>query len=303
LALGDGLRQLVPNPFFGRITSGPVSGANVARNQLLRPYPQFNTVTIGNTSYGASTYHSLQLKVERRFARGFSLLIAYTLSKLMDDVAATTTGFPGEFFAGDSLQNVHYRRNERSVASYDAPHYLAFNGVWELPFGKGKTWLTDAGVVRTVLGNWQVNGISTFRSGVPLSLTTAANTLFNFGGAQRPNWFDGNTGELGGRIASRVTRYFDPLVYSAPAPYTYGNVPRFMSALRGPGISNWDVSLFKNIPIRERAMLQFRAETFNIANRAEFGLPNTQIGSAAAGVITSQANSPRDIQLALKLIF
>ncbi|MEX2262138.1 MAG: TonB-dependent receptor [Bryobacteraceae bacterium] len=303
LAVGDGLRELVSNPFFGQITSGPVSGRTVPRNQLLRPYPQFNAVTIGNTSYGASTYHSLQLKVERRFSRGFSVLVSYTLSKLMDDVAATTTGFPGEFFSGDSIQDVHNRRNERSVASYDAPQYLAINGVWELPFGKGKRWLADASAVRAVLGNWQINGIGTFRSGVPLSLTTAANTLFNFGGAQRPNWFNGNTGEREGRIASRVTRYFDPLVYSAPAPYTFGNTPRFMSALRGPGISNWDVSVFKNIPIRERFTLQFRAEAYNIANRAEFALPNTQIGSAAAGVITSQANSPRDIQLALKLNF
>src|SRR5262249_152924 len=156
------------------------------------------------------------------------------------DVAATTTGFPGEFFAGDNIQDFNNRRNERSVASYDAPHYLAINGVWELPFGKGKPWLSEAGVVRTVLGNWQINGIGTFRSGVPLSLNTAANTLFNFGGPQRPNWFNGITGEGEGRIASRVNRYFDPLVYSTPSPYTFGNVPRLMSALRGPGISNWD---------------------------------------------------------------
>lgn len=303
LALGDRLRDLVPNPFAGRIATGPVSAATVARNQLLRPYPQFNAVTIGNTSYGASTYHALQGKVERRFSHGFSLLFSYTFSKLMDDVAATTTGFPGEPFGADSIQDFNNRRNERSVASYDTPHFAAINGVWELPVGKGKHYLSRRGVAQTLFGNWQINGISTFRTGVPLSLVMASNTLFNFGGPQRPNWSGGRTGELEGRIASRINKYFDPLVYSAPAPYTFGNAPRFMSGLRGPGTVNVDFSVFKNFPLNERITLQFRAEAFNIANRAEFGLPNTSIGSPAAGVITSQANPPRDIQLALELIF
>lgn len=303
LSMGDQLRQLVPNPFFGRIASGALSGPQVSRNQLLRPYPHFNAVTIGNISYGASTYHSLQAKLERRFSRGFSLLFSYTYSKLMDDVAATTTGFPGEQFSGDGIQNFNYRRNERSVASYDAPHFLALNGVWEFPFGKGNPFLSGSGVLPWILGNWQLNSIATFRSGVPLSLTMASNTLFNFGGAQRPNWFDGNAGTREGRVSSRVNSYFDPTAFSAPAPYTFGNVPRFLSPLRGPGVANVDVSVFKNFLLHEGWLLQFRAEAFNVMNRAEFGLPNTQIGSAAAGVITSQANSARDIQMALKLIF
>jgi hypothetical protein len=303
LERGDGIRELVDNPFFGRITSGPISGVRVARGQLLRPFPQFNGLTIGNLSYGASTYHSMQAKLERRFSRGVSLLFSYTLSKLIDDVGATTTGFPGEQFAGDNLQDQNNRRNERSVASYDVPHFLAINGVWELPFGKRKAMLADSGIATWILGNWQVNSIATFRTGVPLSLSMASNTLFNFGGPQRPNWSNGNAGAGQGRIASRINRYFDSTVFTAPAPYTFGNTTRFLSALRGPGVANFDVSLFKNIPLRERISLQFRAEAFNIANRAEFGLPNTQIGSAAAGVITTQANSPRDIQLALKLVF
>ncbi len=303
LSLGDGLRQLVPNPFLGRITSGPISGAQVARSQLLRPFPQFNAATIGNISYGSSTYHALQVKVERRFAQGLSVLLSYSFAKLLDDVGATTTGFPGEQFSGDNIQNFNFRRNERSVASFDAPHHAAINGVWELPFGKGKRYLSERGITRTLLGNWQMNAITTFRSGVPLSLTMASNTLFNSGGPQRPNWTNGNTGQGEGSVASRVGRYFDSSVYTAPAPYTFGNAPRFLSGLRGPGIANVDVSVFKNIPLYERFSLQFRAEAFNIANRAEFNPPNTQIGSAAAGIITSQANSARDIQMALKLIF
>jgi len=303
LTTGDAIRELVPNPFLGLITTGALSGARVARGQLLRPYPHFNAVTIGNLSYGASTYHSLQAKLERRFSQGVSLLFSYTLSKLIDDVGATTTGFPGEQFAGDNIQDQNNRRNERSTASYDAPHFLAMNGVWELPFGKGKPMLSDKGAVTWILGNWQLNSIATFRSGVPLSLTMASNTLFNFGGPQRPNWSNGNAGVVEGRIAKKITRYFDSTAFTAPAPYTFGTVPRFLSPLRGPGVANLDVSIFKNFPVKDRVSVQFRAEAFNIANRAEFGLPNTQIGSAAAGVITTQANSARDIQFALKLIF
>ncbi len=302
LSLGDQLRQLVPNPFFGKITTGPVSSATVPRNQLLRPYPQFSGVTIGNMSYGASTYHAMQMKVERRFSQGFSFLFSYTFSKLMDDVGATTTGFPGEPFAGDNIQDFNNRRNERSVASYDAPHWAAINSVWELPFGKGKKYLAGRGVLQAALGNWQINGIATFRSGVPLSLAMASNTLFNFGGPQRPNW-TGQSGELPGSISSRVNKFFDPNVYTAPATYTFGNTPRFIAALRGPGSNNLDFSLFKNIPLYERWMLQFRAEWFNVANHPEFGLPSTAIGASTAGVISNQANSPRDVQLALKLTF
>ncbi len=302
LALGDQLRQLVPNPFAGKIVSGPVAAASVARNQLLRPYPQFSGVTIGNTSYGASTYHALQMKVERRFSSGFSFLFSYTLSKLMDDVAATTTGFPGEPFGGDSIQDFNNRRNERSLASYDAPHWVAINTVYELPFGKGKPFLAQAGPVRAILGNWQVNGIATFRSGVPLSLAMASNTLFNFGGAQRPDQTD-RSGALSGKISTRVSRYFDPLAFRAPAPYTFGNTARFIGTLRAPGAADLDFSVFKNIPIKERLSVQLRVESFNLFNHPEFGPPNTSIGAATAGVISSQANSPRDVQIALKVIF
>ena len=269
---------------------------------MLRPYPQFTAVTAGDISYGASTYHSLQLKVERRFGTGFSLLAAYTFSKLLDDVGATTTGFPGEAFGSDNIQDYNNRRNERSVASYDTPHNLAINSVYELPFGPNKRFANQSRILGLIVGGWQLNGIATFRSGVPLSVSTAVNNLFNYGGTQRPN-SNGQDPTNSGPISQRITNYFNLSDFSPPGPYTFGNTPRLLPYLRAPGAANLDFSVFKNIPIHERVHLQFRAESFNTLNHPEFGIPNTTIGAATAGVISAQNNPPRDIQFALKLIY
>ncbi|MGI8988974.1 MAG: TonB-dependent receptor domain-containing protein [Bryobacteraceae bacterium] len=301
LALGDGLRQSVANPFFGKITSGPLSTPTVQLSQLLRPYPQFTGVTAGNASYGASTYHALQAKLERRFSKGFSVLVSYTFSKLLDDVSPTTTGYPGESFASGAYQDTTNRAKERAPASFDTPHYLALNSVWEIPVGPGHGFL-ERGVPSQILGGWQLNGIATFQSGVPLQLGVASNTLNNYGGSQRPDW-TGKDPTLSGPISQRLNHYFDTSQFSLPLPYTYGNVARLLSVLRAPGLANLDLSIFKNFTLRESLKLQFRIESFNTLNHPQFSLPNTTIGSSAAGVIGTQANLPRDIQLALKLLF
>ena len=304
LAQGSDLQRTVPNPMYGLLPSGAaLNTPTVQRGQLLRPYPQFTGVVAGNSSYGASTYHSAQFKLERRFTAGLSLQVSYTFSKLLDDLPnPTTTGFPGDNFSTPGYQDQNNRRKERSVASYDMPQNLTLNSVWDMPLGRGRRYWKDRGVLTAVLGNWQLNGIAIFHSGVPIGLTTASNTLNNYGGVQRPNW-TGKDPVLSGPIADRRNQYFDTSAFSLPGPYTFGNTARLLSNLRGPGTANVDLSLCKNIAIRESMFLQFRFETFNSFNRPEFGLPGTGIGSTAAGVISTQANTPRDIQFALKLRF
>ncbi len=305
LALGDGLRQLVNNPYFGStIDTGALSQRQVQRGQLLRPYPHFTGVTAGNSSYGASTYHSLQWKAERRFRSGVSLMVSYTWSKLLDDVVSSTAGagFPGEDFGDAGVQNHFNRSLERAPAQFDTPHSFASNWIYEFPFGKGKRWGSENPIVRFIAGGWQLNGIAMLRSGVPLALRTSTNTLGNNGGAQRPNY---NGGDLqnGARAQDRLDRFFNVSAFSVPAPYTYGNVARLASWLRSQNMANLDLALSKNIPIKERFNIQFRFETFNTFNRPEFGLPNISIGAPAAGVINSQVNTPRDIQFGLKVAF
>jgi hypothetical protein len=178
---------------------------------------------------------------------------------------------------------------------------LVISYVYELPFGHGKPFLNRGRAVDKVLGGWQINGNTTFQSGPPLQIT-GGNGSGSFAGTQRPNW-NGQNPTLSGSVTGRLLRYFNTSDFSFNAPFTFGNAPRLMPNLRGPGTDNFDISLFKNIRILERYQLQFRAESFNAFNRVQFGNPNTNINSSAFGVISSQQNSPRNIQVALRLLF
>lgn len=303
LALGDGLNDQVANPFYGKITTGGLSAPTVSRSQLLTPYPQFTGVVLGNSSFfGASAYHALQVKVSRRFASGFSLLASYTFSKLMDNIPASETGFPGGSFGGTGIQDWDNLRAEWAVASFDTPQYFAFNGIYELPFGQGKRFLNHNKLANYVVGGWQLNGITSLISGTPQEIFTANNTLFNHGGSQRANW-NGKNPSIGGKIANHLNQYFDVSDFSQPAPFTYGNSPRMLSNLRSPGFISTDLSGIKKVPIYDRLQGEFRAEAFNLFNHPTFGPPDTTLGDGSTGIINSQVNLPRQIQLALKLIW
>jgi hypothetical protein len=158
-----------------------------------------------------------------------------------------------------------------------------------------------------VISGWGFNGLATFQDGFPLGLTASPNTTgFNTG--FRPNVTPGCSPVLSGPIQSRLNGYFNTSCYSVPTAYTFGNESRTDPALRGPGTNNWNASIYKNTSITERFKLQFRAEAFNLFNRVQFGNPNTVATTASGasntfGIITSQLNSPRLIQLALRLTF
>jgi hypothetical protein len=294
LALGDSLRAQVPNPFFGHITTGSLSSPTVARAQLLRPFPQFLDVTAALSTFGASSYHSGQVKLERRFARGFGLLATYTFSKLLDDA---TGAWAGETISGTTFQNWNDLRAEKSVSALDSTNRMSAGGVWELPIGKGKP-LALSGALAALAGGWQLNAIWTVASGNPLGLT-ATNTTFSQGGGQRPNW-NGHDASLGSR---NVDHWFDLSAFQQPLPYQFGNAPRTIPGLRSDGVDNVDFSAVKNNRIHERINLQLRVEWFNFMNTPRFDVPGTAIGAPGAGAVTAQANRPRTLQLALKMIF
>ena len=303
LAMGTALRTLVTNPFYGIVSTGTLASATVQQGQLLRPYPQFTGITTID-SYGDSIYHSLQAKLERRFSGGLSLLVSYTFSKMIDDVLPSTFngGEPGLGITNTNIQDNYNVRASRAVASFDIPQYLAINSNWELPVGKDKHFLNAGGWTNALAGGWQFNGLANFHAGIPLGLTTATNSLNNYGNAQLANYVGGNPNGTG-PISQRVNNYFNTGAFAIPALYTYGNTGRLLPWLRAPGVANLDLSLFKNIPVHEQVRAQFRFEVFNLFNRPQFGTPGTTIGSSTAGVISSQANAPRDVQVALKFIF
>ncbi len=312
MAQGSSLLVLVPNPFFGTITdpASPLSRATVQRSQLLRPYPQFGGITMEKGSFGSSIYHSLQVRVDRRFNNGVSFLGAYTWSKLIDDVSTSGTGLSPPYAY---IQDWHNRRAERGLATYDVAHRLVLSGTYEFPFGTGKTFGGQMNrALDAIVGGWQANGIATFYSGIPLVLLTSVNTSNSLGqligagaptnGTQRPN-NNGASAAKSGPVVDRLTGYFDTSVFSQPAPFTHGNTGRTLPDVRQPSTANLDLSLFKNFRLTERAILQVRAEAFNLTNTPIFGAPGTTFGAPTFGVINTQANTPRQIQFGLRLAF
>ncbi|MPY86303.1 MAG: hypothetical protein GEU99_00090 [Luteitalea sp.] len=297
LALGSQLQELVPNPFFGIITNpGPLRNEQVTRGQLLRPYPQFTDLTIFNPAAASSIYHGVSLKAERRFADGFGLLVSYTFSKNISDGPATVGPAYGH-------QNFYDRRADRSVVEEDVPHRFVASLSYELPFGRGKTIGDTWGpVADTIFGGWQINAIVLRQSGFPLFIRNSPNTSHSLGGIQRPNSM-GFSAAKEGSVQSRLDSYLLADAFAAPEPFTFGDVGRTLSDVRGPRFSNLDFSVFKSFRIREALNVQFRCEVFNATNSPMFGLPNQSFGSAGFGAITSQANNPRQIQFALRIVF
>lgn len=289
--LGAVNNQLVDNPFYGIITD-PTSGLSarqVSRGQLIRPFPQYTSMTAVFPTIGSSIYHSLQARVEKRFSHGFTMLGSFTAGKLIDDNSQAASG------PTTGVQDQTNLRAERSLDPQDVSKRLVISGVWEVPVGRGKA--LGNGMAKWadfVIGGWQMNGIASFQTGLPLAMSSI--------GVARPNRV-APAQDVSGPVQERLTRYFDTSAYAVPAAFTYGNSSRTAPDLRSPGIANYDMSLFKNFAIVERLRAQFRFETFNTFNRTQFSAPGTQAGTTSFGVITSQQNTPRQLQLALKLIF
>ncbi len=295
LALGSELIRRIPNPFFGIIpATQPLGSAQISAGQLLRRYPQFNAFTATGSTSGSSSYHSLQVRAEKRLSRGFTYLVSYTAGKLIDDGAP---GRNASFGPTPNFQNHNNRKLERSISSQEVSQRVSIAATYDLPFGRGNA---PAPITRLISG-WQINSIVSLQSGIPLSLTTSVNNTNSFGGGSRPN-NNGRSAKLSGPTVERLNRYFDTSVFSLPSPFTFGNTSRTLPDVRAPGQVNFDLSLLKNTKITERTSLQFRAEAFNAFNNTNFGAPGQSIGSPAAGVISS-AGAARILQFALKLYF
>jgi len=299
------LNTKVTNPFYGIITNpaSSLSSPTVSYNQLLKPYPQFSGFSGPDPPTANSTYNSLQVRVEKRFSKGLQLLGTYVFSKSIDNssVACSCTTWLG---GATSLQDPNRRYLERSVSQYDIPHVLQFSYVYQLPFGKGKHFGTNWNRgVDALLGGWQTNGLWRFDDGMPIALGLSTSQALPTYGGQRPNLVGPLTRNNG---SNWLNQYFDnPQNAVTPPPFTVGNAAREISTARVPGTSTAAMSLFKQfaLPIREGSLVEFRAEAFNALNHPQFGGPNVTVGSSAFGKVTSQANSPRQVQLGLKLYF
>ncbi|MGH9338817.1 MAG: TonB-dependent receptor domain-containing protein [Acidobacteriota bacterium] len=284
LSLGTALNERVPNPFFGVITAGALSGPTITRNQSLRPYPQYTAVNRTRVSAGSQIYHAFTAKVDKRLSEGLSLMGSYTISKNISDT-------PGRDTSGGSggIRNMENRRAERSLTPFDVPQRLVVAFVYDLPFGHGSRYgSTMHPVLNAILGGWTFSGISTFQGGFPIvNITRSANN-------------DGRSAKLSNPT---IAQWFDTSVFTPAAPFTFGNVPPVLPDVRRDGINNFDFTLAKNFFVGDRFRIQFRSEFYNAFNTPQFGAPVGGVTSSSFGVVNSQANPPREIQFGLKLIW
>jgi hypothetical protein len=282
----DNLSTLVSNPFFGmaEFTGSNMTARTVSKAQLLSPYPQFNSVTTV-LNRGAASFNALLARLERRFARGYTLQTAYTWSKNMDASSKLNASDPDPV---------------RVISALDRTHRVTTSGVLELPFGRARRWASNArGAAGALAGGWSIQGIYIFQTGQPLAF---GNVLFrgdikeivlDRGERSVERWFNVEAGferDTRRQLASNIRTF-----------------PMRFSGVRGPGIGNIDLSLFKTFRISERIKLQFRAEGQNALNHAIFPVtansPGVNPTASTFGQITQGENEQRRITLALKLMW
>ena len=284
--------------------SAPYAGFNGSVAQALRPFPQFTDIRNLLQSTGWNHYESLQVRLQRRYSNGFSMLVAYTLSKNFIH-GPGFTGW-GDDASGARPLDTANRRIEKRLAQFDTPHNLVLSWNYELPVGKGKRFLGSMpGAVDMVLGGWQLNGIHEYRSGTPFGVG-GGGPIPIFGGGNRPNRVANSkalTGISHGSFDPGRDRYLDINAYSQPDAFTLGTAAPNYGDMRTFGGRNENLSLHKNVKFMERHSIQLRAEFFNAFNRVNFGGPAASINAPATyGRITGAA-PPRSIQLVGKYIF
>jgi hypothetical protein len=295
---GSALTAQVANPFYGNGGVGVVGSAKVQASQLLLPFPTFSGVTFQSTDRNHSHYDSLVIKAEKRMSNGVSFLSTITWARSYDLASVGNVLVSGP----SGLQDPFNVGAEYAASSWQPPLTWGFLTIYELPFGKGKHFLSNNRALDYLVGGWQWNGVAYYRTGFPLGIVQATNYNSAFGyAAQRPN-ATGVSPHMPGAMESNMNDYINPLAFSTAPQFTFGNVGRTIP-MRGPGQANWDMSIHKTVPITERFKAQFRAEALNVFNTPMFDGPNTSYGSASFGRITSQDNISRELQICLRFMW
>jgi hypothetical protein len=261
----------------------------------LRPYPNISGIS-GTASFGYGNYHALATKLEKRLSNGLQFISAYTYGHALANTGTTLSGS-----TGFGIPNPRDYSSGYSTAAWDIRHNFTTGFTYDLPFGRGRTYGANMNkVLSYVVGNWQMNGILTFHTGVPFTLRS--NGCQGVWNACRPDLVPGKNPQnepAGGR---NPDHWFDTSAVAPPAALTGGNLG--LQTQTAPPARNVDLSLFKDFPITERFRVQFRAESFNLANTPQFGTPDNNRQNANFGKVTSTASgSERHVQFSLRLQF
>ena len=260
----------------------------VGRGPLMTPYPQVPGVEHSAPGWGSTSYHSVQAKFTKRFEGGGNAVAAHTFSKLISDGS-------GNAWISALRSSYYCRRLHRSLSPDDQRSCLRESYTYELSFGRG-----SRGPVNRILGNWQINGIATLNSGLPLRFRVPGNTSHSFGGRQAPDSTGTDARLEHKNFDPTTTKWFHTAQFTIPKPFALGNLGRVHPTIWADFVESSDFSVCKNFQIGDRITTQFRAEWFNGLNHPIFGNPGTRVGT---GRVASQVNLPRQTQLALKNIF
>jgi Carboxypeptidase regulatory-like domain len=242
------------------INAGQVIGADQAGRPLLQKFGRSAATTL-ISPLGTGQYDALQARIERRFTRGLHLGAHYTWSKAIGPVDNTDSS--------PSVKALAYMDRNRVPRGYDRPQNLQIISIWELPFGKGKRWLSGGGPASILLSGWQVNNLLSLYSGSPFTVTSSGTSLALPGSTQTADQVKPSAATLGG--AGKGQSYFDPFAFAPVTDVRFGTAA--LNSLRGPGVVNWDFGLFREFALKENWRLQFRAEAFNFSNTPHFANP------------------------------
>lgn len=272
------LTAQVPNPFYPLLPSTNLSGTTVARQQLLRAYPQFTGVTAPEPD-GYSWYHSFQFLSERRFRNGLTAQFNWVWSKFME---------------ATSYRNDTDAMPEKLISDLDRTHVLHFSGIYELPIGRGKALLSGApGFLQTLLGGWQGQAMWQHQTGAALGFGNALLT--------------GPVTDIPLTSGQAIAQWFNTAVFNRNSAQQLNNNSQTLSSrfsgVRGAGVDMWNMSGTKSFSLRERFRLQFRGEFLNALNHTNLAAPNTTPTNSAFGSITASVGNPRSIVFGLKLVY
>jgi hypothetical protein len=296
---------IYPANFPAGIAGTPVTAGTYYVPTATKPNP-----SIANTwtyfSEADSSYNALQVDINHRFSDGLSLRGVYTWSKTIDNgdsLNATTSGNEPAL-----ASNPFDLAADRGLANFDVRNVGVVAGTYTLPFGHGKQFFANArGFANAMASGWTLNSIVTLQSGFPFTPQLSYNPSNN-GDTRNPVRPYVNPNFSGPVILGSPNQWFNPAAFLAPPANSgfYGNLGR--DTLIGPGLAVWDFSVLKDTPIRERLTLQFRAELFNILNKANFNTPNAVVFtpsgvSPTAGIITSTSTTSRQVQFGMKLLW
>jgi hypothetical protein len=330
LSLGSALTQAVPNPFLGRPELAGTSlgtSATIARNQLLRPYPQFLNINARQVTEGFSRYNAAVIEWTKRISHGVGGRVSYTFSALMDNQVGESN-FYSTVSPGLPLNNYNYlasmphctagtqfntacydSRSEYGRGMLDVPHRVIIAPIFELPFGRNRKFANSNKIADWFIGGWAVSAIANIQSGFPLNVQQTDNTNL-LGGAQRPNLSGqtvATTGNYEDRLASAdhpTATWMSAAAFTVAPAGTFGTAPRTITSARSPQQINTDASFMKNLRVGEDKTAQVKIEMLNLFNRVEVqGVSSNTVGNSSFGQIGNQAGFMRIMQVMFRYSF